>query len=66
MEPIDIECDAPSYAFVEACEKVGFRSPLDVRWCRMSHFLGSQREPDGGFHPLRWLFGGGQNVSVRS
>jgi hypothetical protein len=58
LEPIDNECDAPLYSFVETCETLGFRSPLDVRWCRISHFVGDQREPGGGFHPLRWLFGG--------
>jgi hypothetical protein len=63
MGPMDITCDAPHYSFVEACEKVGFQSPLDVRWCRTRHFLGGQREP-GGFHPLRWLFGGSQNPKI--
>jgi len=60
LGPIDIECDAPPYTVVEACGKLGFRSPLDVRWCRLSQLLGRQREPAGGFHPLRWLFGGSQ------
>ena len=60
LGPIDIECDAPPYSVVKGCGKLGFQSPLDVRWCRMSHFLGRQREPDGGFHPFRWLFGGSQ------
>jgi hypothetical protein len=27
---------------VGACQKVGFRSPLDVRWCRLSHFLAAR------------------------
>jgi hypothetical protein len=62
LEPNDIECDAPLYSVVEACEKLGFQSPLDVRWCRKSRFLGGRREPGGGFHPLRWLFGGGKRL----
>jgi hypothetical protein len=57
LGPIDIECDAPLYSVVEACGTLGFQSPLDVRWCRTSNFLGRQLVPDGGFHPLRWLFG---------
>jgi hypothetical protein len=61
MEPIQIECDAPCYAFVEACGKLGFQSPLDVRWCRMSHFRGGRREPADGFHLLRWQFGDSKN-----
>jgi len=60
LGPIDIECDAPLYFVVEACGKLGFRSPLDVRWCRTSHFLGVRRESGSGFHPLLWLFGGSQ------
>ena len=58
LEPIDIEGDAPVYSFVEACGNLGFESPLDVRWCRKSYFIGGQRESGRGFHPLRWLFGG--------
>jgi hypothetical protein len=57
LGPIDIECDAPLDSVVESCGKLGFRSPLDVRWCRMSHLLGGEHERGGGFHPLLWLFG---------
>lgn len=32
----EFECDAPPYPIVEACETIGIRSPLDVRWCRIS------------------------------
>jgi hypothetical protein len=54
-----IECDAPPYFIVKACEGLGFQSPLDVRWCRMDHVLPGQRELEGlhGFHPFRRLFG---------
>jgi hypothetical protein len=38
----EFECDAPSYSVVKACEGLGFRSPLDVRWCRLKHFLADQ------------------------
>jgi hypothetical protein len=61
LAPVNIECDAPGYSFVETCATPGFQSPLDVRWCRMSHFLGGQRRPGGGFHPLLWLFGGSRS-----
>ena len=33
---IAVECDAPAYPIVQACRKVGFCSPEDVRWCRVS------------------------------
>ena len=39
LGPIAIECDAPSYLIVQACERLDFQSPLDVRWRRMVHFL---------------------------
>jgi hypothetical protein len=40
--PLQIECDAPSYAIVQACQRLGFHAPEDVRWCRLSHH-GRQR-----------------------
>jgi hypothetical protein len=42
---IEIDCDAPAYPIVRACEKLGFRSPLDVRWCRVPH----------AEQPARWI-----------
>jgi hypothetical protein len=35
--PIEIHCDAPSYAIVRACRMVGLETPEDVSWYRMSH-----------------------------
>lgn len=32
LGPVEIECDAPPYAVVQACGCLGFRRPLDVRW----------------------------------
>jgi hypothetical protein len=40
--PFDWECDAPSYNIVQACQRLGFYAPEDVRWCRLSH-LGQHR-----------------------
>lgn len=37
FELLELECDAPPYAIVRACRKVGLKSPEDVRWCRKSH-----------------------------
>ena len=37
--PLEILCDAPSYAIVRACREIGIRNPEDVRWCRLSAFL---------------------------
>jgi hypothetical protein len=39
LGPIEICCDAPPYVIVQACQKLGFQVPLDVRWLRTSHFL---------------------------
>lgn len=57
LGPIEIRCDAPSYPVVRACEELGFVSPLDVRWCRISH------AHDGrplGRDAWQWLFGTGK------
>ena len=32
LGPVEIECDAPPYAVVQACAYLGFHRPLDVRW----------------------------------
>jgi hypothetical protein len=53
-EPQQFDCDAPPYPVVKACQKLGFHSPLDVRWCRMSHVLTSHGAGSG---TLGWLFG---------
>ncbi len=34
-EPLELECDAPPYPIVRACRRLGFRTPEDVRWCRL-------------------------------
>jgi hypothetical protein len=39
-DPADI-CDAPPYTVVRACEQLGFRTPLDVRWSRVGRQLPS-------------------------
>lgn len=31
---LELECDAPPYAIVRACRKIGLQSPEDVRWSR--------------------------------
>lgn len=55
----EICCDAPSYGIVRACEQCGFSSPLDVRWCRMSHFVNGagQRKGSFGSRLWQWFFG---------
>ena len=37
LYPIEIDCDAPPYPFVQACLMIGLQSPEDVRWCRLRH-----------------------------
>jgi hypothetical protein len=34
LGPLEVECDAPAYAIVRACRKLGICEPEDVRWCR--------------------------------
>jgi hypothetical protein len=40
LGPLEVCCDAPPYPVVQACSQIGFDSPEDCRWCRMSHRLG--------------------------
>ena len=42
LHPLESRCDAPRFPVVGACQRLGFRSPLDVRWCRLSHFLAAR------------------------
>jgi hypothetical protein len=39
LGPLEISCDAPPYAIVRACGRVGMQAPEDVRWLRLSQFL---------------------------
>ena len=47
LHPLDIRCDAPPFPVVGACQRLGFRSPLDVRWCRLSRFLAARSSRPG-------------------
>ena len=55
----EVCCDAPLYAIVRACEQGGFRSPLDVRWCRLSHLAEADGQGQGnvGSRFWGWLLG---------
>lgn len=37
LGPIEVSCDAPPYHIVQACSRIGFQEPEDVRWCRVGH-----------------------------
>jgi hypothetical protein len=58
----EIHCDAPPYPIVRACREAGFRSPLDVRWVRLSHFLTEQASWGQRFwrQPWKALLGWGR------
>lgn len=66
LGPIDIECDAPSYPIVRACEGLGFITPLDVRWQRRPSPGGGETFPGQfGSGPTTHFFGlgpGGERV----
>jgi hypothetical protein len=51
---LEIWCDAPPYSVVQACEEGGFLSPLDVRWCRMSHVVSAEGQTKGNFGIRLW------------
>ena len=54
LGPIDIDCDAPNYPIVKACERLGMYCPEDVRWCRMSHYLSALIGWKGLFNRHTW------------
>jgi hypothetical protein len=57
--PLEIDCDAPPYAVVEACSRIGFRSPLDTRWCRASQAIPPEaRHGMFSLHSWKQFFGG--------
>jgi hypothetical protein len=37
LQPVEIDCDAPPYAIVRACGKLGFHAAEDVRWCHVDN-----------------------------
>src|SRR5437868_7926718 len=45
LGPLEFCCDAPPYNIVRACRMIGLRSPEDVRWCRLSPFIGTSPKP---------------------
>jgi hypothetical protein len=51
---IEIDCDAPDYAVVRASRALGFRDPLDVRWCRLGHLPAEPRGVWAVLSPRKW------------
>ena len=65
--PIELLCDAPPYAVVQACVSVGFRSPADVRWIRLNEVPSHAGHWRGLFSSLRrHLFGGARQPAART
>jgi hypothetical protein len=66
LGPIEINCDAPSYPIVQACECLDLRNPLDVRWCQLSHFVAERAEQLGvpTLRPWKWFFQKGPGNQV--
>lgn len=60
---IQMRCDAPPYGVVCACKRCGISSPLDVRWCRMSHFVNGNGQRTGNIFARLWqrFFGRGNS-----
>ena len=46
--------NAPPYAIVRACRTIGYRSPEDVRWCRMTHLPGGSAGWQGLIERQPW------------
>ena len=52
--PLEVECDAPCYAAVQASSAIGIQTPEDVRWCRVSHYLNRPVSWREVLSPLVW------------
>jgi hypothetical protein len=52
LGPIKIDCDAPPYAIVRGCHKIGLSNPEDVGWHRFRNFLNG-RLGGGGLFPVQ-------------
>jgi hypothetical protein len=58
LGPLEVSCDAPAYSVVRACQGLGFVTPEDVRWCRLSHVFEGKAVPEGAtaLQVWGWLF----------
>jgi hypothetical protein len=58
LGPVEVCCDAPPYPVVQACQGLSLQTPLDVRWCRLSHFLREHgdKEPASANRLWNWLW----------
>jgi hypothetical protein len=59
---VEICCDDPPYAIVQACRHIHIESPEDVRWLRMSAFRSRQNSGEPSPWSLLWemLLGSGK------
>lgn len=57
-EMLEIDCDSPPYAIVQACRELGFHAPEDVRWCQTRHaYLTPSKRREGQLARLvKFLF----------
>jgi hypothetical protein len=65
LGPIEIICDAPPYSIVRASRTLGFLSPEDVRWCRMSHYRAERDSLWELLNPVTWKQALGGSVRTR-
>jgi len=52
---VAIDCDAPSYTIVQACRRLGFQNPEDVRWCHLSQVSRARRPRPSLFSLRTWV-----------
>jgi hypothetical protein len=58
LGPIEINCDAPSYAIVRACRRLGLRDPEDAAWYKLSQYVhGRYGHREGSLQALKALLG---------
>ena len=59
LGPLEVNCDAPPYNIVRACQMIGIQAPEDVCWTRLSQWVGTQPTGREGLKSASWktLFG---------
>ena len=63
LGPVEVECDAPPYAVVQACAYLGFDRPLDVRWRPARELTPGGRPAGRGLGRRLWNRGGSRPLA---
>ncbi len=54
LGPLEVNCDAPPYNIVHACQMIGLKSPEDVRWSRLNQLMSAYEDRGDGTKGVSW------------